>query len=132
VVPTFVVVPQSELDGKSQGDGRGEIWISANGRHVPVALRGWFRTVEGARVGGVSAELIDYTPGSSETVPFATREPRLATLPSREGKPIWMPPPSVLAARAERGIAPLDRKVEGGLWFDSNCSRNASGLLECE
>jgi hypothetical protein len=79
-----------------------------------------------------SAELVDYTPGSSDGVPFATREPRVATLPSRDGKPIWKPPPSALAARAERGIAPLDRKVDGGLWFASNCSRKASGLLECE
>jgi hypothetical protein len=132
LVPTFVVVPRSELDGKSQGDGRGEIWISANGRRVPVALRGWFRTVEGARVGGVSAELVDYAPGSTDGVPFATREPRLTTLPSREGRPIWTPPAAVLAARAERGVAPLDRKVEGGLWFQSNCWKSAMGLLECE
>jgi hypothetical protein len=132
VVPAFVVVPRNEIDGISQGDGRGEIWISANGRHVPVALRGWFRTLESVRVGGISAELVDYRPGSSDGVPFVTRDPRVAPLPSRDGKPIWEPPPPVLAARAERGVTPLDRKVEGGLWFDSNCQRDASGFLECE
>ena len=112
--------------------GRGEIWISADGRHVPLALRGWFRTLDGVRVGGVSAELIDYTPGSSDQVPFVTRDPRAAPLPSHDGKPIWTPPPPVLAARAERDLEPLERKVKGGLWFDSNCRRSASGLLECE
>ncbi len=131
-VPALVVVPQNELDGISQGDGRGEIWISADRRRVPLALRGWFRTLEGVRVGGVSAELVDYRPGSADRVPFVTREPRAASLPSRDGKPIWTPPPPVLAARAERNLEPLERKIEGGLWFDSNCWRNALGLLECE
>jgi hypothetical protein len=132
VVPAVVVVPRNEIDGVTQGDGRGEIWISAEGRHVPLSLRGWFRTLEGVRVRGVRAELVDYAPGSPDAVPFVTRDSRISPIPSRDGKPIWDAPPQVRAVRAESDVEPLDRKVPGGLWFGTNCQRDASGFLECE
>jgi hypothetical protein len=132
VVPAVVVVPRNLVDGEPQGDGKGEIWIAAEGRQVPLAVRGWFRTLEGVRVRGVKAELVDYAPGSSEGMPFVTRDSRITPFPSRDGRPIWDAPPQVRAARAESDVEPLDRKVEGGLWFGTNCRRDANGFLECE
>ena len=102
--------------GEVQDDGAGEVLVSAEAPHVPVRLRGWFRTVsERMRVGGVKVVLAGYRPGAP-----GWPAPLFSTAPARPwpgrtklGAPAWEVPPEVEAARVANGDEPGKQRLEG-------------------
>jgi hypothetical protein len=112
-VVTLVLRPYDTLDGERQGDGAGEIWLLADGSHVPVRLKGWFNTNESYRVGSLIAELVAYERGEAveprRKVPWDAPRARVAR--SAEGMPIWEPPAAIRAARRAARTVPVDRRI---------------------
>jgi len=109
----FVIRPHDLLDGEPTGNGQGEVWVRADGRHVPLRLVGWFRTTERFRVAGIRAELVAHRerrPGWPPP-PRPHYRPRPAAEPTEDGRPRWTPPPAVREARERRGVGPIDRKI---------------------
>ncbi|MCP5068358.1 MAG: DUF3108 domain-containing protein [bacterium] len=115
-IGAWVLRPSDSLDGEIQDDGAGEVWVSAAAPHVPIRLRGWFRTVsERLRVGGVKIVLAGYR-GASPGWP----KPLFRTAPARPwpgrtklGAPDWEVPPAVRAARVAGGEEPGKQRLEG-------------------
>ena len=117
-VEALLVRPYDSLDGKPQDDGAGQVWVTAGPPHVPLSLRGWFRTVdEQIRVGGVRVTLSAYHPGDEGwPAPAFTTRPAIPW-PERDGKshPIWEVPEAVREARAKDPSEPGKEKVDGVL-----------------
>ncbi|MAE97218.1 MAG: hypothetical protein CL910_21415, partial [Deltaproteobacteria bacterium] len=117
-VDALVLRPYDSLDGAPQEDGAGEVWVTAAAPHVPIRLRGWFRTVgERLRVGGVRVTLAGFTRGAP-----GWPTPRFETRPAQEwpgrtkgGSPVWEPPPEVQRAREIAGLAPGKQRIDGEL-----------------
>ncbi len=128
-IDALVLRPYDLLDGKPQDDGAGEVWVSAAAPHVPIRLRGWFRTVsERIRIGGVRVDLAGYrraAPGWPEP-PFATRPAREWPARTKLGAPLWEVPAPVAAARAERGLEPRKQRVDGALSPLRECAAPAA------
>ena len=117
-VEALVLRPYDSLDGAPQEDGAGEVWVTATAPHVPIRLRGWFRTVgERLRVGGVRVALAGFDPGAPGW-PAPRFEPRPALeWPARtkDGKPVWELPPAVRREREAAGLAPDKQRIDGVL-----------------
>jgi hypothetical protein len=111
-VETRIVRPRNTLDGQLQDDGRGQVWVTNDSRRIPVRLRGWFKSTQGIRFGGLHAELVDYQPGDPDwPTPARGRSPSRVPVPSTvEGRPIWSPPPELAALREKQGIKAQDRR----------------------
>jgi len=109
----WVIRPHDLLDGEPTGNGAGEVWVRADGRHVPLRLVGWFRTTDRFRVAGITAELAGHRarrPGWPDP-PAPRYRPRPPAQPTEDGRPRWDPPPEVREARERRGVAPVDREI---------------------
>ncbi len=114
----FVLRPYDLLDGKPQDDGAGEVWVSATAPHVPLRLRGWFRTVgERLRIGGARVDLIGYRAAAP-----GWPVPSFQTAPAREwpafteqGEPVWDLPLDIWEARRAAAEQPAKRRVDGVL-----------------
>ena len=108
----YVIRPHDLLDGEPTGNGAGEVWVRADGRHAPLRLVGWFQTTNRFRVAGIRAELV----GHRERLPGWPAPPKLRYLPrpsakpTEDGRPRWDPPPPVLEARKRLRVRPIDRK----------------------
>jgi hypothetical protein len=116
-----VLRPYDLLDGEPTGNGAGEIWVSADGRHLPLRLVGWFITTDRFRVGGIRADLVAHRErleGWPEP-PRPHYRPRPPAEPTEDGRPRWDPPPRVREARRQHHVEPIDRK--------SPLGRNRSG-----
>ncbi len=117
-VEALVIRPYNVLDGKPQDDGAGEVWVQADAPHVPLRMRGWFRTVsERLRVGGVRVNLVGYRAGEERgpRPAFVPRPAREWSARTEEGTPIWEVPEPVRAAREAAGEEPRRRGVKGVL-----------------
>ena len=125
----WVLRPSDSLDGERQDDGAGEVWVSGEAPHVPIRLRGWFRTVsERLRVGGVRIVLAGYRAAAP-----GWPEPGFVTEPARPwpartvlGTPVWDLPPSVEAAREANGEVPGKQRLEGLLAPREGCEDQPS------
>jgi len=107
-----VLKPFDLLDGEPTGNGAGEVWVRAGGRHVPLRLVGWFITTDRFRVGGIRADLVSQRarrPGWPEP-PTPRYRPRPAARPTEDGRPRWEPPPEVIEARRRHDVHPVERK----------------------
>ncbi|MBW2240902.1 MAG: DUF3108 domain-containing protein [Deltaproteobacteria bacterium] len=117
-IGAWVLRPSDSLDGEAQDDGAGEVLVSADAPHVPIRLRGWFRTVsERMRVGGVKVVLAGYrgaAPGWPAPI-FSTAPARPWPARTKLGAPVWDVPPAVEAARAASGEKPGKQRIEGVL-----------------
>ncbi len=125
----FVLRPYDSLDGEPQDDGAGEVWVDARAPHVPIRLRGWFRTVsERLRVGGVRVSLAGYRARAEGwPVPsFHTTPARPWPARTKRGTPEWDVPPTVAAAREARGEAPGKQRLDGLLAPREGCDERPS------
>jgi hypothetical protein len=105
--------PYDTIDGKPHDVGDGRVYVLADDGQVPVRLDGWFRFTDFIRIGGVAAELVAWERGHAgwpPPRPLAWSAPPVAP-ESVEGRPRWEPPAAVLAARAQRGVAPHEKKL---------------------
>ncbi len=104
--------PRNLLDGEPQSDGRGRIVMSAEGRHVPLSLRGWMRAYTGIRIGGITGDLLAYEPGDPawEALPLRAEAPRSGLPQTENGRLIARPTRELRAARERTGVARVDRK----------------------
>lgn len=116
-VPTVIVRPYNQLDGERQDDGRGRVWVSADARQIPIRTRGWLRSTQGLRIGGLSAELVGYEPGRvvaelrGEGAPATSPWPQAHTVPHTvEGRPRWEPPPELKETRRRMDSQADDRR----------------------
>ena len=111
-VKAWVLRPRNVLDGEPQGDGAGEIFVAATGRHVPLRVSGWFRTNTAFHVGSVRAELVEYIEGDHgwDAGPPISLESRVRPGPSVNGRPSWNAPDEVRAVREQAGLGLEDRK----------------------
>lgn len=116
-VPAVIVRPYNELDGERQDDGRGRVWVSADARQIPIRTRGWLRSTQGLRIGGLSAELVDYEPGRIVAELRGVGAPRNDTwrqahaVPhTAEGRPRWEPPPELKETRRRLDAQSDDRR----------------------
>jgi hypothetical protein len=106
--------PLDTVDGKPHAVGDGRVYVLADGPRVPVLLDGWFRVADFIRIGGVSAELVQWErgrPGWPPARPSPWTAPPLAP-ESVEGRPRWDPPPVVRTARAKAGVEPYERTLQ--------------------
>jgi hypothetical protein len=112
-VPTLELAPYDTIDGEPHAVGNGRVYVLAGESRVPVRLDGWFRFADFIRIGGVSAELVEWQRGRGEwpAAPAAPwSQPPLAPS-SVEGRPRWDPPAAVAAARERAGTREHEHKL---------------------
>ncbi len=113
-VRALALHPEARLDGKPRGDeGHGLLWVAADATRLPLRLTGWFRGSDTFRIGGLVAELVEYTPhapgwegiAGPATNTQAHPAPRSGAA-TEAGVAIWSPPAAVNAARRAAGPRP--------------------------
>lgn len=107
-----VEVRPREVDGvrEDAGAGGGRVYALAGDDHLPVLLSGWFRASERLRVGGMTAELLSWRRSRSAwPVPAegAFTPPPVVEIDD-DGRPRWVPPAELAAARAKAGVVARD------------------------
>lgn len=112
-VETLAVRPSTRLDGEEYAAGEGVVLVAGAAR-VPLRLDGWIRTAETRfLVRGLRAHLVRFVPNAPGWTP--AREPALALEgampPTRNGVPLWEPPPAVRAARAAAGVSAGEKRL---------------------
>jgi hypothetical protein len=104
----FVLRPWVSLDATPFPGGRGRVWVREGADAVPLRLRGWIRTKDGFVIARLALELVRYVPPARA---HRSLPPVLPPAPETvAGRPVWDPPPAVLAAREARGVRPRDEK----------------------
>ncbi len=103
--------PLTRLDDRPYSAGKGTIWLASSLANAPVRLEGWVRTDgAGFLLQGLRIELVERraaAPGwPSARLPSLVAEP--VALDTVMGRPRWIPPPEVRAARAAAGVVERD------------------------
>jgi hypothetical protein len=113
-VTAWELRPYDTIDGVAEDVGNGRVIVWPEGRNLPLRLEGWFRATRSLRIGGVVAELVDWSPGDPAwpAPPAASWSSPPVAPESAEGRPRWDPPAEVLEARAQRGVEPYERKLD--------------------
>jgi len=112
-VATVELVPYDTIDGEPHAVGNGRVYVLAGESRVPVLVDGWFRFTDFIRIGGVSAELVEWQRGRSDwpAGPPPPWSPPPIAPASVEGRPRWEPPPAVAAARERTGTREYEHKL---------------------
>ncbi|MDJ0788327.1 MAG: DUF3108 domain-containing protein [Myxococcota bacterium] len=112
IVTAVRLAPRNTLDGESQGDGRGQVWLAADGRRVPLRVVGWMRPYTGFRIGAIRAELVEYAAGDPSWEALAPQPvpPRAGVARTERGRPVWRAPREILLARGHLGIDSTDTR----------------------
>jgi hypothetical protein len=113
-VTAWELRPYDTIDGVAKDVGNGRVVVWPEGRNLPLRLEGWFRATRSLRIGGVVAELVEWSRGDPawpDPPPAAWSSPPVA-LESTDGRPRWDPPPEVVEARTRRGLEPYERKFD--------------------
>ena len=116
-VTAWELRPYDTIDGTEEDVGKGRVIVWPEGRNLPLRLEGWFRATRSLRIGGVVAELVEWSRGDPAWPdPPAVRWSSPPVAPkSVDGWPRWDAPPAVIEARRERGVEAYKRKIDLGV-----------------